>query len=194
MKSANIGKVAFESGLIVFSVLLALFLNEVREQFKQQETKDHALQMIKVELQNNLTTLNQWLPYHKDVLQNFEQSLKLDKQGLVLDNQYAYISQQMPEGVIRAVLDDSSWEAIKQSAVSSTLDVDTLFALSKTYKIQHQGVESTLKRILAILYSREAVSEGELQQTLLLLRNAFQELIAQEIYLIQVYQDVIKDL
>ncbi len=62
----NILKMVFESALIIFSVLLALFLNEYRGQLKENQAKKQALQMVKIELKANLETINEWYPYHGD--------------------------------------------------------------------------------------------------------------------------------
>ena len=43
-------KLVFESVLIIFSILLALFLNEYRGQLKENQQKELAIQMVKIEL------------------------------------------------------------------------------------------------------------------------------------------------
>jgi hypothetical protein len=50
-------KLAFESVLIVFSVLLALFLNEYRGQLKENQQKELAIKMVRIELESNLKAL-----------------------------------------------------------------------------------------------------------------------------------------
>lgn len=81
MKSEKLVKVAFESSLIVFSVLLALFLNEYREQLKEERERDRAMQLIMVELKSNLTVLKQWIPYHQQVVKNLDELLENQEQG-----------------------------------------------------------------------------------------------------------------
>ncbi len=199
MKSVNVNikrnaiKVVFESLLIIFSVLLALFLNEYREELEQNQKKERALQMITVELKSNLEALNEWLPYHKEVLKNLEAPLD-EHHDFSFNEQYALMVSLMPKGVIQKLLDNSSLDAIKQSDVYSTINIDIIFSLSKLYKTQSLGVESTLKNILMILSSRESIREGNLTETIFLLRNAFNELVAQEVYLIEAYKKLIKDI
>lgn len=194
IKSMKLGKIAFESGLIVFSVLLALFLNEYREQIKQEREKERALIMIKAELKNNHQTLIKWLDYHESVLKNFDQAVENIDQVPAFDSKNSFISQQMPEGLVQDLLDDSTWEAIKESGIASSFDIEAVFALSRLYSIQNQGVASTIKRLLNIMGSREAVREAEYKETLALIRNTFHELVAQEAYLIHIYEKTFEDL
>lgn len=189
----NAVKVVFESSLIIFSVFLALFLNEYREELARNKEKQRALEMVSTELQNNLETLNEWLPYHKEVLKNLEQAFD-DNQDLPLNDQYAFIMSLMPRGIVQSMLGNSSWEAIKQSNVSSTIDLDIIFSLSKLHKVQSLGIEATLQRTLMILYSRDSIRQGNLKETIFLLKNHFNELVGQEIYLIEVYTKLINEM
>jgi hypothetical protein len=202
MKSVNIFikrnaiKVVFESSLIIFSVLLALFLNEYREELARNQEKERALKMVNAELKSNLNTLNEWLPYHKEVLKNLEQSFddNHDNHDLSFNDQYTLITSSFPKGIVQTMLDNSSWEAIKQSNVSSTIDLDIIFSLSKLYKVQSLGIESTLQRTLMILSSRESIREGNLRETIFLLKNHFNELVGQEVYMIEVYEKLIEEI
>lgn len=199
MKSLNIFikrntiKVVFESSLIIFSVLLALFLNEYREELAKNQEKERALEMVSIELKSNLKTLNEWLPYHKEVLKNLEKSFD-DNHNLSFDDQYTLIKSLFPKGIVQTMLDNSSWEAIKQSNVSSTINLDIIFSLSKLYKIQSLGIESNLQLILVILSSRESIRKGNLRETIFLLKNHFNELVGQEVYMINVYKKLIGEI
>jgi hypothetical protein len=189
----NVIKVIFESSLIIFSVFLALFLNEYREELAKNQEKERALKMVSAELNNNLETLNGWLPYHIKVLNNLEQSFD-NSHDLSLNDQYTLIMSSMPKGLVQTMLGSSSWEAIKQSNISSTIDLDMIFSLSKLYKAQSLGIESTLQRTLMILSSRESIRKGNLRETIFLLKNHFQELVGQEIYMIESYKKLIEDI
>jgi hypothetical protein len=189
----NVIKVIFESSLIIFSVFLALFLNEYREELAKNHEKERALKMVSVELNNNLETLKSWLPYHTKVLNNLEQSFDKNH-DFSLNDQYTLIMSSMPKGLVQTMLGSSSWEAIKQSNVSSTIDLDMIFSLSKLYKAQSLGIESTLQRTLMILSSRESIRKGNLRETIFLLKNHFHELVGQEIYMIELYKKLIEDI
>ncbi len=94
----------------------------------------------------------------------------------------------MPRGIFERLINDSAWQALKSSNAFSNIDFDTMLSLSKVYNLQATGVESVLKVILETLASREALRKKDLEVTLLLLRNGFNELVLQEIFLIKNYE------
>ncbi len=182
----NTLKLFFESALIIFSVLLALFLNEYRGQLKEEQHKKVAMQMLKVELQSNLEALNEWRPYHQKVLKNLNDALNLnDSSSKLFTENGVLIWSLMPKGVVQRVIDNGSWQTLKSSNVLSTVGLNTMLTLSKLYKHQAQGVESTLNNILAILSARESLKRENQRSTIILLRNAFNEVVSQEIFLIK---------
>ena len=182
-------KLVFESALIVFSVLLALFLNEYRGQLKENQQKELAMQMVTIELRANLETFKEWRPYHKEVLKNLNEALKSDssKNTLYTENGLLRWSL-MPSGVVHKLVDNASWQTLKASSVSSTIDFNTMFTLSKLYKLQAHGVESTLNNILTIISSRESLEKKNQRSTIMLLRNAFDQLVSQETFIISKYE------
>ncbi len=95
---------------------------------------------------------------------------------------------------LQKLIDNASWHTLKASSVFTTIDINTMFILSKLYKIQSEGVEATLKNIVAILSSRESLEKNNLRGTILLLRNAFNEIVSQEIFLIEIYEQVIAEI
>ena len=93
--------------------------------------------------------------------------------------------------IVQRLISRTAWEALRSSNAFSSVDYDTMLALSELYALQEVGVESTLKRILEILSSREAMEPGELRYTVQLLRNGFRELVSQEDYLLHKYEAAI---
>lgn len=193
MNWSKFSKVLFESGLIIFSVLLALTLSEWREQARLNEETDRAMQLIRMELNSNLETLEKWNTNHRMILSNIEQTLEeYDFETSEID-QRSLVRAQMPKGLTQNQLNTSAWDAIKQSQVSNALNIDIIFALSNLYTIQSQGVSQTLKSILQTLNSRELYKQTGKSETLLLLRGLFRELVSQEDYLIQTLKKTIKE-
>lgn len=191
---ASIIKVLFESGLIVFSVLLALFLSEMHSQVKKDQEKVRALQLIKAELTTNKALLEQWRPYHQQVLANVESAIAEPPEFLDSSKQRAFILSQMPNGLVQDMLRNSAWDALKQSGISSNMHIETISALNTLYRFQTLSIEATLTRLGDIFYSRESVREAYLLETLYLMRNLLQELTAQEEFMIINYQNAIKDI
>ncbi len=185
----NVLKLSFESGLIVLSVLLALFLNEYRSQLKDDRLTEQALMKVANELKTNTETVKGWLPHHKEILNNLQDALENDsiKTSLLNKSEVSFRSL-MPRGIFERLINDSAWQALKSSNAFSNIDFDTMLSLSKVYNLQATGVESVLKVILETLASREALRKKDLEVTLLLLRNGFNELVLQEIFLIKNYE------
>ena len=94
----NILKICFESFLIIFSVLLALVLNEYRGQLKADEERARAMQMIEVEINSNLDILNKWIPYHNELLVSFDNALSEIAQNSIEEDPRSYILNLMPKG------------------------------------------------------------------------------------------------
>lgn len=97
----------------------------------------------------------------------------------------------MSHGIVQKVLGNSSWDALRQSGVSSTVDIEIIFSLSKLFKLQAMGVESSVQRIIDIISSPDFSAQENLNQTTLLVRNGFRELAGQEVFLVDVYEDAI---
>ncbi len=185
-------KLIFESALIMFSVLLALFLNEYRGELKENQQKDLAMEMVQVELESNLETINEWLPYHRTVLSNLNEALKNDDIDTAIFAQNGELSGKfMPNGVVQSLIDNASWQTLRSSGISSKIDLNIMLTLSELYKLQSQGVESTLNSIIDILRSRESLEKENQRNTTILLRNAFREMVGQEIFLIAKYQQAL---
>ncbi|HQV32645.1 MAG TPA: hypothetical protein PKV71_12250 [Calditrichia bacterium] len=188
-------KLGVESLLIVFSVLLALFLNEYRSDVHLERLEKRALEKIRAELKENLATVEEWIPYHREILTNIEAVLKSDslRAANFPPGELSYW-RLMRKGIVQRLVDNSAWEALKGSEVFSNLDFETSLLLSKTYKLQNLGVEVTLKRILDMLSTREARDRSQLTSTLALLRIAFQELVSQEMFLKKTLEETLQKL
>ena len=191
----NVLKLVFESALIIFSVLLALFLNEYRGQLKDNEQKSLALQMVEAELKFNLETINEWRSYHDEVLKNLNHALQSKPLKSSLFTENGLIEEAlMPKGVVQRLLDDGAWQTLKASSVASKIDFNTIFTLSKLYKAQAKGVELTLNNILTIISSRDALEKKNQRNTLLLLRNNVKEIVAQEVFLTVMYKQALSEI
>ena len=195
MTKQNIAKLVIESLLIVFSVLLALFLNEYLNTRKAQKVKENALARVVSELEANQATVKEWAPYHNEVLGNIKKALRNDSiKNTLKTPQGVEFWNLMPNGVVQQLIDDAAWQALKSSSAFSDLSFDTVLSLSKVYKLEKVGVESTIKSILEIINARESLHEENLQDTLVLLGKGFNELVAQELFLLDQYEKTLNEL
>ncbi|MFH6955242.1 hypothetical protein ACHSBP_19255 [Pseudoalteromonas sp. XMcav1-K] len=190
----SIIKIAFESSLIIFSVLLALFLNEYRGQLKAEQEKLRALQMIQVELNTNLTVLTNWTPYHKQLIEVFDNAIIQLGEAPAETDPRSYILELMPKGLMQDFISRTAWESLQQASSDVSLDIETTFLISKVYKLQQMGVEKTLMQFVEVMNSREGMRADNLKETLYLLKSTLQELHAQEKELAYNYQNTLTKL
>ncbi|KAA3656728.1 MAG: hypothetical protein DWQ10_14800 [Calditrichaeota bacterium] len=181
--------------MIVFSVLLALGLNEYRSNYKDKLQKTQALKKIENELQTNLEIVEELEPYHNEVLQNIRDAIKsntnLERFFTGNRNDLARL---MPRGILWRLIDDTAWDALKTSKIFSDIELDTMVELSKIYKLQNIGVSMTINSISDIIKTRELLRKENARETLILLRNGFAELVSQEKFLINHYREILKKL
>lgn len=71
---SHLGRPLFESALIVFSVLLALYVNRWAENQRTEEQKRVALERIAKELENNQALMKDAHQVHKRILINLEKA------------------------------------------------------------------------------------------------------------------------
>ena len=181
-------RLGFESGLIVFSVMLALFLDQYRVTLKNNAEIEQALSNVRQEIISNIAVLEKWHRNHKQIVENINNVMALEKIPIedFIDNEEVHFFSVFPDGVVQELLEDSAWMAFKSSEVFSNLDFETMMSLSKTYKLQQLGVQQTLQTILMQVSSREFIDPTLIRDNLVLLRRYFTEIKSQEEYLILV--------
>ena len=129
---------------------------------------------------------------HEKVLKNLNEALNSNSTNSRLFTENGVFKWSlMPNGVVQRVIDSGSWQTLKSSSISSTIEFNTMFTLSQLYKHQAQGVESTLNRILKIISARESLEQNNQRSTIILLRNTFNEMVSQEIFLIKKYEQAL---
>ncbi|KAA3612642.1 MAG: hypothetical protein DWQ05_18505 [Calditrichaeota bacterium] len=187
-------KLTIESVLIVFSVLLALGLNEFRSNYKENIQKKQALQKIINELQSNLEIVREWEPYHKEVFKNLQEAQKKYTAGKdIFTVERKDLQKLMPRGVVQSLIDDTAWQALKASSIFARIDFENAVTLAKIYKLQAIGVESTINSILDVLTSRESLKKENSRETMILLTSGFGELVSQESFLIHYYEKTLQE-
>jgi hypothetical protein len=194
----NVLKFAFESALIVGSILFALFLDEYRGQLEQDRLRDRALATVSNEIKRNLELVEEGIPNHQSILEKLDKALRDEsyKVQLLTNNISLSLSNLiMPDGVSSSGwVDDSAWLALRFSSAFSNLDFDTVLVLSKVYNSQESGIEGTLEDVLTLLSSRELLEKENIDITLTLLRNIFHELVAQEEDILLRYKNALSEI
>ncbi|MGB0892589.1 MAG: hypothetical protein ACPGUU_09575 [Flavobacteriaceae bacterium] len=185
-----------EGVLIVFSVLFALFINRMSENYSTQERKKVAIENIKKELKNNYNILKGWQKNHTLMNANISKIVegKNDslKEQLNKGNYLNFGLLTNGKSLINSVLSDTAWETAKATNIISEFDFNTIQKLTQTYKMQHVLSEKTILNITNLFFSSEAHQMDKLDNTLLQFSLRFNELVGQEQTLDYMYKNTLE--
>lgn len=190
----NFRHLLVEALLIVFTVSLALALNEWRAGIKENETKDKVLKNIISEVQSNKEDLERKLDYHLQTSQKMGAYLANDSlwSTIKYNSGVEAVGQFMPRGIWNPNLQSGAWNSAILSGVANSFDYDILYALSNLYQTQENGPNSTWK-IMAGFYSESgSFDPANARQLTLRFQLAFGELYNQERSLLKDYENVLK--
>ena len=171
-----------EATLIVFSVMLALFLDSVLEDRREERINELAGN-IGDEIRSNLAIVNEWLPYHKAVIDEIDRYLNSDEllRSLLTADGIDY-GRLMKKGLIQDFYSDSSWQLAQQSEITSRIE----------FEISQHNVNATLNRFSDFAFARQTQDPSQLVVSLRILRNLFQELSGQQDVLRHKYREALK--
>ena len=188
----NLARYALEAILIVFSVLLALFLDSALEDRREARIVDELTSHIADEMTRNLAIVDEWLPYHRNVITEIDRYLASEElqQGLLTSDGIDY-GRLMKKGLIQDFYSNSSWKLAQQSEISSRIEFDVSYAISQAY-LSQQNVNTTLQRFADFVFERQTHDPEQLTTSLHIFRNLFQELAGQQGVLQHNYREALK--
>jgi fumarate reductase subunit C len=131
---AWIGKISREVFTIVFSVMLALILNELRSIQKEKAESVKILRAIEKELEENLNQTSTAAEYRQHMLTNWDETIR-EYNGIQLRGAYVV---------------SSAWEIAKNRNVVSAIDVQLSIRLTQIYEWQqrYNSLQQTTLHIL----------------------------------------------
>ena len=196
MKANPLKKYLAEGLLIVFSVLFALFINKLSDDYKTRKQKVIALQSIKSELYRNAAIVADWRKKHAKVLGRLDSihrgkndSLKAKLQGTdFLD--FGMLTNE--QSLIDATLTDTAWEAAKSTEIISEFDFESVQNITQAYKVQNILMEKTVTGMVGLFFDPAILDNQNLEMTLIQFNLRFGELVGQERTLEQLYEDAIQ--
>lgn len=197
MKS-NVKKYIGEGLLIVFSVLFALFINKLFDDYRTSQKKMIAKESIIKELYANQSILANWRSKHAElnnriisVVNGQEDSLKTELK------KYDYFNLGVLTNngtLINETLTNTAWESAKAMGIITEFDFETIQKLTLVYDLQKIIVNKTTMGIFDYLFDSEANNMKNLDKTLVQLRLRFQELTGQEETMSTLYKEAIFEL
>ncbi|PID26339.1 MAG: hypothetical protein CR982_10785 [Candidatus Cloacimonadota bacterium] len=184
-----------EGLLIVFSVLFALFINKTYQDAKTNSYRDNALKQIKTELIGNQNTLKEWMANHNAIIKNLNNLIENKKDNIQkLAETKGYLPQQMifdNMSLVNKPLLNSAWTSAQSIGIISEFDFKTLQYINATYELQQLMMNTTVKNIAEILYSKSTDVEN-IKGFLIELRLRFGNLKGQEYSLEELYKKTIE--
>ena len=171
---------ALDAVLIVFSVLLALYLDSTLEDRKEARAIDELVGHVVNEMQSNLAIVDEWLPYHHSVIEEIDRYLDSEElqQSLLTADGIDY-SRLMKLGLIQDFYSSTSWQLVQQSEITSRIDFEVVYVISQAY-LSQQNVNQTLQRFSDFAFDRATHNPSQLTSSLRMLRNLLQELAGQQ--------------
>ncbi|MGD8320362.1 MAG: hypothetical protein PVJ02_07910 [Gemmatimonadota bacterium] len=123
-----IAQAIVESVFVVVSILLALAVDEWRENRSYEELADQSLGIFEREIRLNQARLEDAVPFHTGIR---------DLLGQAVDNAAATLDLRgIMEGVETPVILNTAWETALATGALTHMDVEMVSALSLTYSIQ----------------------------------------------------------
>ena len=194
MKS-NFKKYLIEGALIVFSVLFALFINKLFDDYQTRKKKNVALESIERELHRNAAILSDWKKQHieirnriSDILEGRNDSLKTEllkysflNLGVLTDN----------KSLIDAILINTAWESSKTTGIISEFDFETTQKLTRVYTMQNVLTDRTIAKILDYYFDTDSHNIKNLDQILIQFQLRFWELTGQEELMVNLYKEAL---
>lgn len=175
--------------LIVFSVVLGLYLSERIEDNKNKKEAKKLMSKIKSELNNNIKLLDEWVPYHRDIVKKLD-SLAKDENfvaDFIADKSILY-SAFSKNTIMGESLSNDAWEIAKSHPLIVNFDYDELFVLSRVYKQQNSAFES-FPNLVEILLSPDLNSKAHARTNLVLIKDRLDDISMRELQLISYYKE-----
>ena len=194
LSAENFSRYALEAILIVFSVLLALFLDSTLEDRREARNINELIGHVADEMQSNLAIVDEWLPYHRSVIEEIDRYLASGelRQSLLTADGIDY-ARLMERGLIQDFYSSSSWQLVQQSEITSRIDFELTYAISQAY-LSQQNVNLTLQRFPDFVLDRATYDPDQLVVSLRILRNLLQELSGQQSVLQHNYREALRTL
>jgi hypothetical protein len=186
----SVARMGFEAFLIVFSVLLALFLDDAWSRHVEEAATREQLASIRQELEANQAILSEWLERHAAMAANVADLRENPPdEPLIVDGRLDFervFGRSLAESMVR----DTAWETAKTTGLVRHVDLECVNLLTDLYGLQ-SAVREQLWKIGAMLGEREAHQPEHLSDTLVVLEVSLQELQGREYLLAQVYENAL---
>jgi hypothetical protein len=144
--SEKVPELVFEVLCIVISILLALWIGDVAENFKNRKLAMKALINFRQELQANKDFMQQSLPLHTEYIKKLEAIQPPINSWSDIDRQIHFT------GLGPSSAYNTAWDTAVATNALVQIDYDTVKSLSRVY-LRQKYVESVRQKFLDVFYS-----------------------------------------
>jgi len=152
-KKSNLQRLIFEFISVSFAVLVALLVNQWREDHNNNNLAEKAIYNIKQEIQENKDVMDILIPSHKSILSNIDSMIvRKEKYNSTVDSSIS---------INVTLISSSAWEMAEITNAIFYLDFDDANKMAKVYNLQSY-YESIIKQfILKNSYSYQSNQDLE---------------------------------
>ncbi len=126
----SIIKYVLQLCLIVFSVVLGLYLSERIEDRKNQKDAAKLLSKLKSELQENKSLLDEWVPYHREIVTRLDSLSRSEAFINNFINDKTAVFEAFSKGTIMSDMpSDDAWDIAKSHPLIVNIEYDILLGL-----------------------------------------------------------------
>lgn len=175
--------------MIVFSVVLGLYLSERIEDRKNKKEATKLMSKIKSELKTNKKLLDEWVPYHQQVLKALD-SLVTDKKFIedFIEEKASLYRVFTKQSLMGESPTSDAWDIAKSHPLIVNFDYDELFALSRVYN-QQKSAFDPVPRLVEFVLSDKLNAPESAGDNLMEFKNRLSEIFQRELKLISYYND-----
>lgn len=197
-KMKQIKKYVAEGMLIVFSVVFALFINKLFDDYKTNNKKTVAIESIQKELKRNAAILVHWKEQHIEIRDRISQIIEGKNDSLKTELlKYEFLNLGVltnNKSLIDAILTDTAWESAKSTGIIAEFEFETTQNLTRVYSMQEVLTDRTIAKILDYYFDSDAHTMENIDQILVQFQLRFWELTGQEELMTQLYNEAIDQL
>lgn len=185
-----LGKALFEGGLIVLAVVLGFWVNEWREGRQREADGRVAMERVVIELNNNRDTLARVLPYHEDVAEKLHTMRENPPDAALMETFFSVADRGF--GDLR--LNDEAWRTAVNRDSLAMSDFSDVQAIASVYNLAENGPLSSWNLLITVITEKSAFEPDENGVALTRFSFAYDELVSQEKYLLEEYNNILKRL
>lgn len=194
----NLNSYLKDSLLIVFSVLFALFINKLADDYTTSKKVKIARESIIQEIEQNILIIEDWKIRHEKISEKLNSlaSGKADSLENLLKKELHFDISLLTDGnsLIDAIPTKTAWESAKTTGIISEMGFETTRQLTFLYSLQDIMMDQTIENLLSLYFNTTLETDLAYDIAIVKFKLRFEELTGQEYLLSTLYAEGLKKL